>query len=127
MYRLIPMQQFCVHARWPYNSVILDPTVCDATVFASWHFVLYSRRGSYKLLCLPSLLGVLIVKFDTAGFLKIFPFYQVNFHSRLFTGRSQIIVAGGDVPPFRFRFDRMVFHATFIVRKTLWLVQGSVR
>ncbi len=77
------MQQICVHARWPHNSVILDPTVCDATVFASWHLVLYSRRGSYKLLCLPSLLGVLIVIFDTAGFLTNFPLYKEKFHFRL--------------------------------------------
>ena len=44
-----------------------------------------------------------------------------------FCGSLPLIVAGGDVPPIRFSFDRMVFNATFIVRKTLWLVQGSVR
>jgi len=106
MYRLILMPQICVHARWPYNSVILDPTVCDATVFASWHFVLYSRRGSYKLLCLPSLLGVLIVIFDTAGFYD-FSLYYLCYNGNFTSGLcwvAPIIVAGGDIPPFWIQF-----------------------
>ena len=42
-------------------------------------------------------------------------------------GRSQVIVAGGDVPPHAFSFDHAGLQATFIVRKTRSLVQGSVR
>ena len=66
-----------------------------------------SRRGLCKLLCLPSLHGVLIVKFDTAEVLvNFFPLiYEVKSHFRLLMGRSQITVAGGDVPPHGFSFD----------------------